>query len=247
MEFKIDELASRAGTTSRNIRAYQQRGLLPGPRLVGRTGYYSEEHLRRLEIIGRLQERGFSLEAIRQTLEAWSQGGDLRTLVGFHHVLTAPFIDEPAQQLDAAQLAALFPEAAEQPRLIAEAVAMGLLAERDDGRFDVPSPLLIEAGAELVRAGVPLGQIFDLVKVISSDVADIADRFVELVARNLFDPVTEGARSPEQVRAVTDTVQRLWPLGLDVVRVFLAHELRRAADESVTRLGLRIDGDSHAG
>jgi DNA-binding transcriptional MerR regulator len=33
---KIDELAQRAGTTSRNIRAYQERGLLPPVRVEGR-------------------------------------------------------------------------------------------------------------------------------------------------------------------------------------------------------------------
>src|SRR5688572_32947962 len=97
MKLRIDELAHRAGTTSRNVRAYQARGLLPPPELSGRTGYYSEEHLRRLELIAELQERGFSLEAIRHTLEAWSQGGDLGHLVGFRHILTAPLLEEQAQ------------------------------------------------------------------------------------------------------------------------------------------------------
>ncbi|MFB9386717.1 MerR family transcriptional regulator [Pseudonocardia petroleophila] len=37
-EYRIDELAHTAGTTVRNIRAYQDRGLLPPPRRVGRVG-----------------------------------------------------------------------------------------------------------------------------------------------------------------------------------------------------------------
>lgn len=33
-EYRIDELARLAGSTVRNIRAYQDRGLLPPPRLA---------------------------------------------------------------------------------------------------------------------------------------------------------------------------------------------------------------------
>ena len=43
MRLTIDELAQRTGTSSRNIRAYQAKGLLPGPQLEGRTGYYVED------------------------------------------------------------------------------------------------------------------------------------------------------------------------------------------------------------
>jgi hypothetical protein len=38
-ELTVDELASRVGVTVRNLRAYSARGLLPPPRMVGRTGY----------------------------------------------------------------------------------------------------------------------------------------------------------------------------------------------------------------
>src|SRR5690606_15314816 len=94
MRLRIDELATQAGTTSRNVRAYQQRGLLPPPELEGRTGFYGDEHLQRLRLIDELQQRGFSLEAIRQTLDIWSRGGDLGDLLGFQHLLTAPLTDE---------------------------------------------------------------------------------------------------------------------------------------------------------
>lgn len=41
-EYRIDELARLAGSTVRNIRAYQDRGLLPPPRLAGRVGLYDD-------------------------------------------------------------------------------------------------------------------------------------------------------------------------------------------------------------
>ena len=79
----IDELAAVAGTTSRNLRAFQSRGLLPAPRLVGRTGHYDESHRRRLEAILRLQRRGYSLAAIADLAAAWDRGASLDDVLGF--------------------------------------------------------------------------------------------------------------------------------------------------------------------
>ena len=45
-EYRIDELAQQAGTTVRNVRAYQERGLLSPPRRQGRAGLFDDGHLR---------------------------------------------------------------------------------------------------------------------------------------------------------------------------------------------------------
>jgi DNA-binding transcriptional MerR regulator len=79
----IDELAAVAGTTSRNLRAFQSRGLLPPPRLVGRTGHYDDGHRRRLEAVLRLQRRGYSLAAIADLAAAWERRASLDDVLGF--------------------------------------------------------------------------------------------------------------------------------------------------------------------
>src|SRR5437763_16514866 len=79
----IDELAAAAGTTSRNVRAFQSRGLLPPPRLVGRTGRYDDGHPARLEAILRLPRRGYSLAAIAALSATWAAGGTLEAVLGF--------------------------------------------------------------------------------------------------------------------------------------------------------------------
>lgn len=78
----VDELSRRSGLTTRTIRAHQTAGLVPHPRLRGRTGYYGDEHLRRLAAITRLQGRGFSLAAIRELLSAWDEGRTLGAVLG---------------------------------------------------------------------------------------------------------------------------------------------------------------------
>jgi len=62
-ELTIDQLAARAGLTVRNVRAYTTRGLLPPPRLRGRTGYYGPDHVARLSVITEM------LDAIEQRRE----------------------------------------------------------------------------------------------------------------------------------------------------------------------------------
>src|SRR3954469_4977870 len=68
IELTIDQLAAAAGMTVRNVRAYAGRGLLPPPRLQGRTGYYSSQHLNRL-VLGRgLLARGYTLSAVEHAV-----------------------------------------------------------------------------------------------------------------------------------------------------------------------------------
>lgn len=245
MRLTIDELARRTGTSSRNIRAYQARGLLPGPQLVGRTGYYLEEHVRRLEIITDLQDRGFSLAAIKQVLDTWSTGGDLSSLLGFHHVLSAPWSEEEPAGTTAAELFARFPEAADDPSLLEQAIAQGLVRPGPDGGLELPSPSLVDAGAELHRAGVPLAVILELVAAIRRDLADVAERFVGIVAEHVVEPVADG-RSDRPPDEVLDTIRRLRPVALEVVRPFLAQELTRVTEQALEEMAAQLDDDRPA-
>ena len=72
--YTLDELAVAAGMTVRNVRAYQTRGLLPGPERRGRRAVYTGEHLLRLEAIHRARTRGASLALIAAHL---ADGGTL--------------------------------------------------------------------------------------------------------------------------------------------------------------------------
>lgn len=90
----IDELARVAGVTARNVRAYQSLGLLAGPRLAGRVGLYSAEHLDRVRAIRRLQARGFSLAGIKELLEAHDRGQTLEAVLGLDR-LPAPTFPDP--------------------------------------------------------------------------------------------------------------------------------------------------------
>ncbi|MEU6618662.1 MULTISPECIES: MerR family transcriptional regulator [unclassified Streptomyces] len=70
MEWSIQEIARRAGTTSRTLRHYGDLGLLT-PSRIGSNGYryYDQDALVRLQRILLLRELGLSLPAIKDVLE----------------------------------------------------------------------------------------------------------------------------------------------------------------------------------
>lgn len=229
---KIDELARRAGTTSRNIRAYQSRGVLPPPRLSGRTGLYDEEHLTRLKLISRLQERGFALDAIKELLAAWDQGSSLSDILGFEDVLTAPWSDELPQAVSVEQLTEWFPEIADQPSLLERAVDLGLLAP-DGDLYSAPSPKLIKVGAELVRVGIPLAAVLDQAQALKQDAEVIAGRFVDLFTKHVWEAFLAGRSVFMDLTEVTEALMRVRPLASESVQAFLAQAMERKVQAAI--------------
>jgi DNA-binding transcriptional MerR regulator len=67
--YGIEELAALGGVTRRTVRYYVQESLLPAPLGVGRGRHYGPEHLERLQAVKALQERGLSLDEVRDELE----------------------------------------------------------------------------------------------------------------------------------------------------------------------------------
>ncbi|MBI5285464.1 MAG: MerR family transcriptional regulator [Chloroflexi bacterium] len=69
---QIGEVAERTGVTQRTLRFYEEKGLLhPPSRLEGGFRLYSEDDVRRVEQIKRLQTLlGFSLADIKEMVEA---------------------------------------------------------------------------------------------------------------------------------------------------------------------------------
>ncbi|MFF1713013.1 MerR family transcriptional regulator [Streptomyces sp. NPDC058268] len=71
---RIGELAERAGTTTRTLRYYESRGLLPARRSGNGYRTYDEDDLRLLEQIRTLQDFGFDLEETRPFVECLRSG-----------------------------------------------------------------------------------------------------------------------------------------------------------------------------
>ena len=230
VEHRIDELAQVAGTTVRNVRAYQDRGLLPPPRRVGRVALYGDAHVARLRLIGRLLERGYNIANIHELLGAWERGRDLRDVIGLEEAVTGPWSDEVPGWVTPDALVEMFPDGDDAS--IARAVELGYLVP-DDGRFCVPSPRQLHAGAELAAAGVPLDAVLDLGAELRADVDRIAERFVGMVARHVLPAAMEGGVDQLDIPALAAVVRRLRPLAEAAVRAELARAMQHHTLETL--------------
>src|ERR1700733_13493317 len=81
-EYTVDDLARVADSTVRNVRAYQDRGLLAPPEKRGRVGVYDDTHVARLKLINHLLARGYTLANIQDLIMAVDEGHDLRSILG---------------------------------------------------------------------------------------------------------------------------------------------------------------------
>ncbi|MGK5090544.1 MerR family transcriptional regulator [Deltaproteobacteria bacterium TL4] len=87
----IEELSIISGVSSRNIRAFQSKALLPAPTMRLRAGFYNEGHLARLKLITSMQKQGFSLTGIAELLGAWEKGKSLDEVLGFESIMDPLF------------------------------------------------------------------------------------------------------------------------------------------------------------
>jgi DNA-binding transcriptional MerR regulator len=87
--YTIGQLAELAGVTPRTIRYYTAEGLLPRPDSRGQYALYGEEHLLRLQLIGRLKETYLPLSEIKARIE-YLGAEQIRALLDEHSDSPAP-------------------------------------------------------------------------------------------------------------------------------------------------------------
>jgi len=228
----IDELARRTGMTVRNIRAHQSRGLVPPPEVRGRTGYYGDEHVSRIELIKELQADGFNLESIRKLLEG--AGGSSSEVLNFSRTLRAPFEDEEPEILDAEELAGRWGGALDE-RLMARAEKLGMFRELGEGRYEVLSPRLQRAGMELAELGVPPDVALDVAAQVRSSARRVARVFVDLFMESVWKPFNEAGRPEEEWPKVRDALERLRPLASDALLTIFQQVMSETVEEVTGR------------
>lgn len=231
-EYRIDELAQLAATTVRNVRVYQDRGLLDPPRRDGRVGIYTDAHLARLRLIGQLLKRGYTFANIGELLTVWGRGGDLAEILDLESAIGHPWSDEVPGFVTAGELEEMF-GADLTPENLSLATALGLL-EPDGARFRVPSPRLLSAGRELTSVGMSLREVLDLAGKVRMHVDAAASELAitvtsHVVAAHARDGILHGPEVAE-IAAIT---RRLRPLAQTAVDAMLAQAMSRYVQEAL--------------
>ncbi|MEU8132820.1 MerR family transcriptional regulator [Streptodolium elevatio] len=245
-EYRIEDLAREGGTTVRNVRAYQDRGLLPRPRRAGRVSLYDGGHLARLRLIGQLLERGYSLVSIKELLDAWDNGRSLGGVLGLVAEVTGPWSDEEPGRMTRAELTAMFGGLSD-PVVIAGAVQFGLLEPEDDSLtlFRVPSPRELAVCAELHAAGVPVHAVLDHLRALRADMERVAGSFMQLTETYLWQHYLKDSSLEEEAPEMAELIRRLRPLAQRAVDSELARAMRRLATRQLGEtLGRVLEAES---
>ncbi|MGY3202250.1 DNA-binding transcriptional MerR regulator [Streptomyces sp. TE5632] len=203
-EYRMEELARRAGITVRTLRFYRERKLLPPPRREGRIAWYDDHHLARLRTITALLERGHTLNGIAELAEAFDHGRDVGELLG----MNTPTEETPVR-LTPEELADRFTGEA-TPENLAAAMDLGYLGTDGEEIVHI-SRRLLDVSSALVREGIPLAEVLRAGREVRAHAEAMADLFAELILRH----------TPE------DAVHRLRPLARSVVDAELSLAMDR--------------------
>jgi DNA-binding transcriptional MerR regulator len=228
----IDKLARRTGMTARNIRAHQSRGLVPPPDVRGRTGYYGEEHVERIDLIKELQADGFNLEAIRRLLEG--AGGSSREVLDFSRTLRAPFEDEEPEIVNDDELEERWGGRLDSP-LRARAEQLGVMRSLGDGRVEILSPRLQRAGLELADLGIPPAAALEVAAKIRTHARRIADVFVDLFLESVWKPFNRAGRPEEDWPKVREALERLRPVASEAVLAMFQQVMSEEVEKAAAR------------
>jgi DNA-binding transcriptional MerR regulator len=236
-EFTVDELAARAGMTVRNVRAYASRGLIDAPRLEGRTGYYTREHLQRLQLIREFIDRGYTLAAVERAVQrspSTSAGHTLDLL----RLLDEPHRDVEPEEMTREALAALAGVARDDGLI--DALAEHGLVEWVDDDPDVVrllQPNVVRAGAAAVLLGLTPTSVIKLFPLLERHLRTIADALVARAVEEIVEPfLAEGLPEQEWPR-ILSSIENLLPVASQVTLGIFRNQLSEAID---TELGAQI-------
>ena len=230
-EYSIDSLAHAAGATVRNVRSYQERGLLPPPERRGRNAVYTDAHLARLRVIGRMLERGYSLGNVSELIAAWQNGQEIAQLLGLESALTSPWSDEPPSSLSLDKVQAMFGD--ELPvNAVVKCLELGLLQPEPEGDgFRVPSMKLLQVGATLAKEGIPIEELLGIIGGLRANVERVASDLVQLIVRYVFDKHgRDRLPPPEEAPHLADLVWKLRPMAMQAVDAEVARAMELAVD-----------------
>ncbi len=234
----IENLSLRSGVTTRNIRAYQSLGLLPPPvsRPGERAAFYTEEHLARLRLINRLQERGFSLAGIGELLAAWAAGRSIEQFLGIESAIVESAEDE-SRLVTERELRALLPVGIDRDEALKRLVAVGLV-DRHERRYRIRHPRVLELGVAAINAGIPEAALLDELVRLRSDLHGIALRFVALFAQHVLQPFVDAGSPKQELPGIVERMKLLRQLAVAVtdalMRRAIADEIETVSRESLS-------------
>jgi DNA-binding transcriptional MerR regulator len=220
----LEELTDRVGMSVRNVRFYTARGLVPPPIRRGRSGFYSADHVARLQLVQELQGHGFTLSAIERYVAGIPDDASPED-IALHRTMLAPWMADSWEELSRAEL----DQRAGRPLSTYDLdilSALGVVKVDDRGRVQA-SMSQLGVGLGLLDLGYPIEAARAAAEVYAAHGRAIAEELYELFRTQVWPVYKEQGVSPEKIQEV---VERLKPLSIaSLVQAYEAgmDELRR--------------------
>ncbi|BDY30107.1 hypothetical protein hbim_04050 [Mycolicibacterium mageritense] len=197
-EYRIEELARLADTTTRNIRVYRDRGLLHPPLRVGRIALFNDTHLTRLRLITSMLDRGYNIAHVHEMLSAWEQGKDIADVLGLEDAIAGNWATEKPERMPLADAKRLIDDDTAFDRLVGNGVL-----KLDGDQAIIVRPKLIEAFNEIRQYGVPVGKLID----VHEQVVPLLDQISSILVRAGVDQVSDRIKPGESLPADTEVAE----------------------------------------
>jgi DNA-binding transcriptional MerR regulator len=224
--YRVDDLARASGVTVRNIRAYQERGLLHPPARRGRVALFDDTHLARLKVITSMLSRGYTSDHISEMLGAWQSGMDLGQVLGLESALISTDAhDEPrtVSKPTAVELAG----GVDDLELL---VAVGL-AEPAGARVRLLRPGLMKAFAEMRGYGMTTAQLLEVYRAVAPEVDRITEILVAAGAQHVAHMFEVGAApTTGDLENLVEMLQRFRSLAMTSVAATLTESIDRTVE-----------------
>jgi len=215
----IDQLADRTGITVRNIRYYSGRGLLPPPRLRGRTGLYGPDHLARLELVSELSALGFTLSAIEGHLERLPADAGHEALA-LQRALLTPWVPEEIEEVDRAELERRAGRTLTADDLVA-LQSLGAVTHLDGDRLQLHGTAPLSSALAAIDSGLPSDVWRRAHELIEKHTTALADDLMAMFQAEVLQPYRDRGRPPEERHRLATALSQLKPVTvLGVVTAF---------------------------
>ena len=225
----LDQLTKRVGMSVRTVRFYTTRGLVPPPTRRGRSGYYSSEHVVRLELVRELQAHGFTLSAIEGYMARIPAGASPET-IALHRTMLAPWMAELPETLSGKDLA----RRAGRPLTVDDLDtlnALGIVYPTKHGKYEVAVAHL-SVGVALLDLGMPFEAALAAQDVFTAHGRAIADELTELFRTQVWPAYKERGATAEELRQV---VERFKPVTVAALVAAYESAVNETKRESVVR------------
>jgi DNA-binding transcriptional MerR regulator len=237
---RIDEVARQTGLSTRNIRAYHERGLLPAPELRARTGFYGPQHIARIELIQRLRGEGLKLDGIKRLFD--TSHSDTADLLRVQRAAKAiDQVEEPevvSERKLRERLAITDDRAA--AHFFSTTERLGFLTPRGKTRYHVFSPALIQAAETVVRSGMSLDHALTLVERVSNHSEDIAQGFVDTFVNDVWKPFTEAGMPEHEWPKVAEAMESTREASANVVLAVFRRKMATEVEATFARIARQL-------